>query len=318
MTRNHHRSQWPGRCIRVLLATAVIGSPRSATAQQEPALALYMWNMLAINPAHAGTGDRLSAALTGRQQWAGLAGAPRTQAFAAHAPFAANRLAAGISVLRDDVGPARAMRTSADIAYRFRTSRKMRLALGLKAGVEWMQLNLAEVPDVLPDDPVFQQNQRTGAHPNFGFGAYWWGANGFVALSAPRLLEYDAGASANGGTVATQQRTYMLSAGRVVRLTDDVKLQGWGLMKSTAHVPIVVDATLTAVLHEQFWIGVSKHGTGTLAGVIAYRFMNRVHAAYAYGASIGSLRSRNDGTHEIMIGYDMPIRSDRTLSPRYF
>ena len=55
-----------------------------------------------------------------------------------------------------------------------------------------------------------------------------------------------------------------------------------------------------------------------MAGFLAYRFMDRIQVGYAYGASLGVLRSRNDGTHEVLLSYDVPLRGDRTLSPRYF
>lgn len=306
------------RTIKFLLA---LGAAAQLSAQQDPAYAMYMWNMLTVNPGHAGTSDRLSAALIGRQQWVGMDGAPSTQALNVHSPLPSRKIALGGSVVRDNTGPLTDLRAAVDIAYRIRTGSKMRLALGLKAGVEWMQLNMSDVPDVEANDPIFQQDTRSGARPNFGFGAYWWGARGFIAFSAPRLLEYDALSTTATGqqlTGARQQRTYMLSAGRVFGLGEALELQAWGMAKGTVHAPVSVDATLALVVRDKFWLGASRHGSGTLAGFLAYRFMDRIQVGYAYGASLGGLRSRNDGTHEVLLSFDMPLRGDRTLSPRYF
>lgn len=300
----------------VALCTAV-----PLAAQQDPAYAMYMWNMLTVNPGHAGTNDRMSATLLGRQQWVGMDGAPSTQALTVHSPLPSRTIALGAGVVRDNVGPLTSLRASADIAYRVRTGNKMRLALGLKAGMEWMQMNMTDVPDVEAGDPIFQQDTRSGARPNFGFGAYWWGKRGFIAFSVPRLLEYDALSTTASGqqlTGARQQRAYMLSAGRVFGLGDALKLQTWGMAKGTMHAPIAFDATLALVVRDKFWLGASSHGSGTLAGFLAYRFMDRIQVGYAYGASLGVLRSRNDGTHEVLLSYDVPLRGDRTLSPRYF
>lgn len=306
---------------RSLIITACLCGTLHGSAQQDPAYAFYMWNMLTVNPAHAGTNDRLTANLLGRQQWAGLAGAPRTQTLTAHSPLASNKVALGGSLIHDEVGPSSALQASGDFAYRIRTGRSMRLAFGLKAGLEWMQVDLAGVPDVESTDPAFQQNMRSAAKPNFGSGLYWWSAKGFVGFSVPRLLEHDAmSTTANGQNITTMrlQRTYHVTAGRVFHLNDDLKLQAWCMAKGTAHAPVAMDATVSVIIQDQVWLGVSRHGSSTLAGLIAYRFMDRVQVGYAYGSSTGGLRKMNDGTHEVLLSYDVNLHGDRTLSPRYF
>lgn len=275
------------RVTGLVLLLGLCHAPR-VHAQQDPAYALYMWNMLVVNPAYAGTNDRLSTSLVGRQQWVGVDGAPSTQAIAVHAPIAGQKLGIGGSVVRDIVGPLNDLRASVDLAYRIRTGERMRLAFGLKAGVERMQLNLSQVPNVDARDPSFMQDLRSGAKPILGFGTYWWSANGFIALHAPRLLEHDAfkGTGDQLLVTARQQRAYMLTAGRVFTLNKDLKLQSWAMLKSTLHTPIALDATLSLVVHDQLWVGVSRHGTGTVAALLAYRFADRLHLAYAYGASM--------------------------------
>lgn len=307
------------RQLYYLLPFFLITAP--GLAQQDPAYALYMWNMLPVNPAYAGTNDRMNTTLLGRQQWVGLEGAPSTQALSIHAPIADQKMAVGGSAVRDKVGPLTDLRASVDLAYRIRTSGRMRLAFGLKAGVEWMQLKLSEVPNVEANDAAFQQDQRSGARPICGFGTYWWSNTGFIAFHMPRLLEYNAFKATTNGQLLMeqrQQRTYMLTAGRVFSLNEDLKVQGWAMLKATLHAPASFDISTSLVVRDQLWVGLSRHGTGALAALLAYRFADRIQVAYAYGASMGGLRAWNDGTHEIMLTYDVPTHIDRTLSPRYF
>jgi len=289
-------------------------------AQQEPAFAMYMWNMLAVNPAYAGSNDRLNTNLVGRQQWVGMPGSPSTQALSLHCPVANEKMGLGTSVVRDNIGALNDLRAAVDLAYRIRTGPRMRLAFGLKAGLEWMQLNLSAVPNVDPRDPAFIQDMRSGARPIIGFGTHWWSEKGFLAFHMPRMMEYDA-LETNGDQPlmrVRRQRAFMLTAGRVFEITNDLKLQTWSMLKTNLHTPAALDVTLSLVVRDQLWIGVSRHGTGTVAGLLAYRFAEKLQLAYAYGASTGVLRGWNDGTHEIMLGYDVPLRTDRTLSPRYF
>ena len=60
-----------------LLAIALL--PRVARAQQDPQFSQYMFNLLAINPAYAGSAERVSLKALSRHQWVGFAGAPTTQ-----------------------------------------------------------------------------------------------------------------------------------------------------------------------------------------------------------------------------------------------
>jgi len=56
-------------------------------AQQEAMFSQYMFNILAINPAYAGSRDVLSLTTLGRYQWVGVEGAPKTFTFSIDSPI---------------------------------------------------------------------------------------------------------------------------------------------------------------------------------------------------------------------------------------
>ena len=56
-------------------------------AQQDPMYSQYMYNMMSVNPAYAGSKGGIHALLLHRQQWTDIEGAPTTQNFTIHSPF---------------------------------------------------------------------------------------------------------------------------------------------------------------------------------------------------------------------------------------
>ncbi len=75
--------------------------PEQSTAQQDPMFSQYMNNILAVNPAYAGSKNLVSAQAMTRNQWVAFDGAPVTQTFSLHAPITKYRMGLGISLLKN-------------------------------------------------------------------------------------------------------------------------------------------------------------------------------------------------------------------------
>lgn len=61
-----------------LVLLIVVVSSTKTWAQQDKLFSQYMFNMMALNPAYAGSRDVLSATALYRNQWGGMTGAPQT------------------------------------------------------------------------------------------------------------------------------------------------------------------------------------------------------------------------------------------------
>ena len=91
---------------KITIAIAAIALlPRLAHAQQDPQFTQYMFNMLALNPAYAGSAERVSLKGLSRHQWVGFAGAPVTQTLTVHSPVINESFALGGTIMRDEHGP---------------------------------------------------------------------------------------------------------------------------------------------------------------------------------------------------------------------
>ena len=109
----------------------------SSNAQQDPQYTQYMYNTQIVNPAYAGSRDALSFGLLLRSQWVGLEGAPKTGTFTVNSPIGVlDNMGLGLSIVRDEIGPAVESNVNIDYSYTINTSDAAELSFGLKAGLD--------------------------------------------------------------------------------------------------------------------------------------------------------------------------------------
>jgi type IX secretion system PorP/SprF family membrane protein len=70
-----------------LLLVSILFASGNALAQQQPMYSQYMFNMLNINPAYAGSRGVSTMTALYRNQWVGIPGAPRTSSFSFDMPL---------------------------------------------------------------------------------------------------------------------------------------------------------------------------------------------------------------------------------------
>ncbi len=127
--------------ITIFLAIGFLLFFNETNAQQDPQYTQYMYNMNVVNPAYAGSRGTLSLGLLGRSQWTSVDGAPKTLTFDVHAPLG-KKVGVGLSVIADEIGPAKEQNIYADFSYTLTTSDEGRLAFGLKGGVTLLNVNI--------------------------------------------------------------------------------------------------------------------------------------------------------------------------------
>ena len=291
-------------------------------AQQDPMYTQYMYNMSVINPAYAI--DDMGLLKVGgiyRNQWAGIEGAPETATFFAHTPLS-NRVEAGISVVHDEIGGiVKENNLFADIAYVLPVSETTKLSFGVKAGVTFFDADLTTL--VTPEqmyDPALQNISE--AFPNFGVGTYLFGENYYVGFSAPNLftakhLENETGLARLG----EESIHYYLTGGYVFDLNEDFKLKPAFMVRGVEDAPLSVDITANVLMYDRFEAGIAYRLDNTISGLVNFRVTPELRIGYAYDHLTNNLGSYTDGTHEIMVLFDLDLlglSKGYNVSPRFF
>ncbi|HPF89283.1 MAG: type IX secretion system membrane protein PorP/SprF [Flavobacteriales bacterium] len=317
-TRNMHEQmnsiteRIKGTALALLLSTGLF-------AQQDPQFTQYMFNLLAINPAYAGSADRVSLKALSRHQWVGFEGAPTTQTLTVHSPLGRESIALGGTVMRDSHGPITQYTFMADFAYRIFMG-DAKLAFGLKGGLNLFQGQFADLSPLVQGDQVFQQNVSTKMDPQFGFGVMYYSDRYFLGISTPKLLRTEFFETDSLAFVSSpgQRPHYFLTGGYVFDMGLYHKFKPTFLLKAVQGAPVSFDLSANFLFYEKFWLGAMYRHTDAVGALAQYYITDDLSVGYAYDYPLSTLRNYSGGSHEVMLGLDLGKKPKGIRSPRYF
>ncbi len=289
-------------------------------AQQDAQYTQYMYNMNVVNPAYAGSRGTLSLGLLARSQWTNVNGGPKTMTFDAHAPVG-KKVGMGLSVIADEIGPAKEQNIYGDFSYTLTTSEEGRLAFGLKAGVTLLNVNLLDV--VLPqtatgDDPLFDENINE-AFPNVGAGVYYYNEKWYAGFSVPNLLKSEHLDKENINTKASEEIHYFFATGYVFDLSSTLKFKPSVLVKGVTGAPVSFDVNANFLMYDRFELGASYRWQDAVSLLFNFGVTRSFRVGYAYDYTISEFSNSNTGgSHELILLYDISFSKKNLKSPRFF
>lgn len=306
--------------ITIFLAFGFLLFFTESKAQQDPQYTQYMYNMNVVNPAYAGSRGTLSLGLLGRTQWTSIDGAPKTFTFNVHAPVG-RKVGVGISVIADELGPAKEQNIYGDFSYTLQTSDVGRLAFGLKAGVTLLDVNLLGV--VLPEtsnagDPVFNENINE-TFPNLGAGVFYYTEKFYVGFSVPNILKSEHMDKSTINTKASEEVHYFLTGGYVFDLSSTLKFKPSVMFKGVTGAPVSIDINANFLLYDRFELGGSYRIDDSVSILANFGVTPDFRIGYAYDYTISDFsNSLTGGSHEIILLYDIDFSKKNIKSPRFF
>ncbi len=314
----------------MLLLILGIGSSQ-VRAQQDKMFSQYMFNMMALNPAYAGSRDVLSMSALYRNQWTGLPGSPQTATFTMDMPLKQERVGVGLQLYGDKFGEMQEAGGLASYAFRIKVGARSTMALGLQAGASSFQWNLTNVktnPDGSPQlDPAFATNVSK-VLPNFGTGIYLSNDKSYLSISVPRLIKNKLSEYNSGIYRSVERRHAFLAAGFVVGISPVVKMKPSMLVKYAEGAPLGFDGNVNFWFADRIAIGASirrnqfstwtTYSTDALVGMLEVQLTDQFRFGYAYDRTMNQLKDVAPSSHEVMIRYEFGFGKNRILTPRYF
>ncbi|RZN78570.1 MAG: type IX secretion system membrane protein PorP/SprF [Winogradskyella sp.] len=287
-----------------------------SNAQQDPQYTHYMYNTLSINPAYAGQRDNLSIVGLHRTQWVGIDGAPQTQSLGIHSPLRNERLALGLNVVVDALGPARESFIDANFAYSIPINdNNTELAFGLKAGWHNISTDWSKGRFQTLTNPLFQENINLHSLI-IGTGLYLSNTNWYLGVSIPNFLttkHYDDFQE----SLATERLHYFFTGGYVFDLSSNVKLKPAFLVKATSGAPLIADISANALFNDKFTLGLAWRWDDSISGLAGFQVNKSMYIGYGYDLTTSDLNNYNSGTHEIILRFEI-MKRGRMVSPRFF
>jgi len=303
-------------CTLVIMLLAYTNS----NAQTEPMYSQYMYNMLGVNPAYAGSREASSFNLFQRRQWVGLQGAPQTTSVSIDQSMLDKRAGWGIQLYDDKLGVEKADGINLMASTRIRVSENGILSGGLSFGVMNYRIDLMNVTGrYTPSDPAFYTNFNKWL-PSLGLGLYYNTDNFYAGVSIPNLLKSRLTAFdvMRSGLQKVNKKHIFLTTGMVFAISDDIKLKPSTMIKMVEGAPIEADLNTNVWLREIIGLGVSYRTGDAVIGMAEIQVNENLRFGYGYDVTISPLKYYNNGSHEIMIRYEFGNFKTKIKSTRYF
>lgn len=285
-------------------------------AQQDSQFTQYMYNPVNFNPAYAGSREVLSIFGMHRTQWVGLDGAPITNTVSIHTPIENSNVGIGLSFINDRIGPSDENAISVDFSYTIYTSDYYKLAFGLKATANLLNVDFTKLTQQ-PGDPELQYNIDNRFSPNIGAGIFWYSDRSYFGLSVPNFLEtkhFDGG----DNSVAKEKMHYHIIGGYVFDLDPSLKFKPSVLVKAVNQAPLQVDFSTNFLFNEKLTLGVAYRWSAALSAMVGFQITDGLLAGYSYDAETTKMANYNSGSHEIFLRFELFKNSDKIISPRFF
>lgn len=306
-------------CKLALLMTILFMCFSSLKAQQEPHYTQYMFNMMSVNPAYAGTKEALNAIWLSRLQWVGVEGAPHSHSFTLHAPIKEKRIGIGASIITDRIGPETNTYFNLNYAHRFNVTESIKLSLGLKGGIYNYYVGLSKL-ETLQQDNAFTEDYQKNLQPNVGAGLYLFTGKYYFGFSIPKFLETELKEVNENDEYLTQlKRHYFTTAGMVFKLNSMWKGKPSVFVKLVEGAPISVDASMQFIYNDRIWFGATYRNQDAIAGMFQLQINKQIMLGYSYDYTLSTLSNVSNGSHELLISYDfVNFKNDKVVSPRHF
>jgi type IX secretion system PorP/SprF family membrane protein len=268
-------------------------------AQQDPLYSQYFNNPMLINPAFAGSYERLYAGVAYRTQWTGMDGAPKTFNANGHIALMDNKVGIGAIVLQDQIGDIKNTMYSAVGAYHIKLL-NYKFSFGLQMGATRFATDPNAVRVQNPD-PLFAQFNETKFNTGAGVllqnDRYTW------SLSVPRILSSNV--SQGGQSIQVYGQNFYLYGSYLIYVNDLVQFKPSALVRLARSSTPSVDANFNFIFKRLYTVGIFARNLNSY-GLLVQAVMNNYRFGYTFEVP-GKSSALNFVTNEVSLSLSLDV-----------
>src|SRR5690606_27807365 len=268
-----------------------------------------------INSGYTGTNGKLEATLLHRSQWVGIDGAPNTQTLTVNGRVG-EKIGLGVSFMNDNLGASNNIDINGLFAYEITTGYSTKLSLGLNVGLDILDVDWSKGSYNNDMDPIFRENINS-IRPMLGVGAFFYSTKWYMGASTRMVLNSEI-YNDNDRIVTDRKTHYYLIGGYVFDLSESLKFKPAFMTKHVGGSPITFDISSNFLINEKLSLGASYRYDDAISALAGFHISKSFFIGYAYDYSLTALENYNDGSHEIILKYNVFDINKRALSPRFF
>lgn len=305
-------------------------------AQQRPHYTQYVLNNYILNPALSGIENYTDLKISGRDQWVGLNGAPKTAYLSVHAPIgkkdfktSATSFAVpgenprgvsywqnytasephhgvGLFVVSDKTGLYNRFSADVSYAYHLGISPRTNLAAGFAGGISKISYDRSKALPADPNDPALgnKSTELYKIRPDLAAGIWLYSGEYFVGLSAQQIIPQKV--SFINDSLGFKLVPHLFgTAGYRFLLSEDINALPSFMLKYVPGSPTTpqVDVNIKLQYQDLLWIGGSYRYKDGYAAMLGMNVGNTFNVGYSYDFTSTPLNTTSRGTHEIILGF---------------
>jgi len=286
-------------------------------AQQLPQYSMFMLNPYHYNTAYAGLDESLSATGVFRKQWVNFPGTPMNYNFNAHLPLVFLNSGVGLSFEQDIIGAYSNTYAKASYNYIVNINAKSKLSIGgaFKFMQKTLDGSLLRAPDgdyengLNHNDNFIPLSKVSNQAYSFDAGIYYKHSKFQIGLATNNLTAPKLRFDANAIQQIQYLRNFVLNASYTIDLNEDLILEPSILVK-TDLIKYQPELGLIFKYQNKFFAGLTYIGyikltTDALIVMGGMQINKNFMLAYAYDFSISGLSNFNNGSHEVILNYNL-------------
>lgn len=309
---------------KIILPAIVLLSFSLTNAQQKSIYSQYMANYFLINPAAAGSQGITSISFTGREQWIGWPGTPKTHSLSAETRILKNsyiakalnlrkkfskrsgsgRVGVGFHVFNDMSGIQ--SRSGIQLAYGYHIAmRQNQLSFGVAIEPYQFSIDREAVyksANLDKTDPIL-----TAISPiiviDGNFGMQYTTPLWFAGISVTDLFQSNIHFGEESQAGYQTLRHYFLSGGYKIVVNRTIMIEPTALMKFTERGAFQMDLSARGFYREDYWAGLGYRtgaGAGSLIFMAGMKYQ-RYYFGYAFDYNFNDVMTHTFGTHEFIL-----------------
>ncbi len=308
-------------------------------AQQMPHFSNYPMNNYLINPAVGGTYSFWNVKLGHRSQWRNITGnkynvnSLNTSFLSIHGPikypdrrtrFRNKGYHHGIGgfIFQDNTGPI--SYTGGLVSYTFhkKISRNYKLSMGSGIGIKQFRIRNSDFITVQSqEDGLIDNLEFNKLLPDANFGLFLYSKTFFAGFTADQLLQNKLSVMKGGESIGSNSKLrshYFITAGVKFELTRKLAFFPSTMFEYVYGSPLQFDFNARLLYTDNLWFAVAYRHLDAISIVAEYVIDDKLEIGYAYDYTISGLRSYQNGTHEIILGYRWSDSTKELLCPAKF
>lgn len=299
----------------LILISFLLGAFVSSMAQQTSMRTQHYFNIASVNSAYMGSQNALVASVGHREQWAGIDGAPQRSELIAHTPLGKGRVGVGMNIIRESVGAHTRTGFRGTYVYRlplFKGSLGMGVSLGANYfAFEWQDIDYEQEGDAIPA----MSNPATWT-PLFNASLLYNTERGYIGLEATQLnnTEFVTGSESSSELVDH----FNFCAGYAFEVSERVDLKPAMLVRHVPGLKPDANVSVGAFWNELIWLGAGYQWNVGYLAYMQITLIEKLKVGYSYDYASTELGTAQQGSHEILLTYDLDVFKNELSSPRYF